>query len=82
MSHRTNLEASLLREARMELDRRGSAATPSKMPDLALTGLLADVEGVLMDYIDTLERQGAMLNWGRAMLARVRARRAYENERT
>ena len=32
---------------------------------------LAAAENALLDYVDTLERQGGSMNYGRAVLARI-----------
>lgn len=37
------------------------------------TDLIRDAENALTDYIDTLEKQGASLNYGRSVLKRLRA---------
>jgi hypothetical protein len=38
-----------------------------------MTELLKDCENVLVDYIETQEKRGASLYYGRSVLARIRA---------
>lgn len=47
--------------------------TPERQQIGAMLAALVEAENALTDYIETLERQGAKLNYGRNVLAQVRA---------